>query len=115
LLELAPVLLYRTLGPTLPDGAAPASVLWGAAQRLAPRHPEAVRRAGIEAPDHELGEALFARILGSRSGLVFAVDTHENVWRRMRGRSNTVNLHVPELLGELAPLSQGPTSAPGPT
>jgi len=114
LLELAPVLLYRTLGPTLPDGAAPAAVLWGAAQRLALRHPEAVRRAGIEAPDHELGEALFARILESRSGLVFAVDTHENVWRRMRGRSNTVNLHVPELLGELALLATDPPPAPDP-
>jgi len=114
LLELAPVLLYRTLGPTLPDGAAPAAVLWGAAQRLALRHPDAVRRAGIEAPDHELGEALFARILESRSGLTFAVDTHENVWRRMRARSGTVNLHVPELLGELALLATEPPPPPDP-
>ena len=28
--RLAPVVLYRTLGPTLPDGAAAAAVLWGA-------------------------------------------------------------------------------------
>lgn len=115
LLELAPVLLYRTLGPTLPDGAAPAAVLWGAAQRLALRHPDAVRRAGIAASDHELGEALFTRILESRSGLIFAVDTHENVWRRMRARGGTVNLHVPELLGELALLATDAPPTPDPT
>jgi anaerobic selenocysteine-containing dehydrogenase len=114
LLELAPVLLYRSLGPTLPDGAAPAAVLWGAAQRLALRHPDAVRRAGIDAPDHELGDALFARILESRSGLTFAVDTHDNVWRRMRARGGTVNLHVPELLGELALLAAEPPPPPDP-
>jgi anaerobic selenocysteine-containing dehydrogenase len=114
LLELAPVLLYRTLGPTLPDGAAAAAVLWGAAQRLALRYPDAVRRAGIDLPDHALGEALFARILESRSGLIFAVDTHDNVWRRMRARSGTVNLHVPELLSELALLATAPPPAPDP-
>ena len=105
LLDLAPVVLYRTLGPTLPRGAAAAAVLWSAAQRLALRHPDAVRRAGIEAPDHELGEAVFDRILESPSGLIFAVDTHEDMWRRMRAREGKVNLHVPELLGELALLA----------
>ena len=111
--ELAPVILYRTLGPTL-DGAAPAAVLWGAAQRLALRSPAAIRRAGIDAPDHELGEALFARILESRSGLVFAVETHDDTWRRMRGLNGKVNLYVPELLAELSLLASEPPPAPDP-
>jgi anaerobic selenocysteine-containing dehydrogenase len=114
LLELAPVILYRTLGPTLPGGAAPAAVLWGAAQRLALRHPESVRRAGIDADDAALGDALFDRILASPSGLIFAVDTHDDVWRRMRGRGGKVNLHVPELLGELALLATEPPPAADP-
>ena len=111
--ELAPVILYRTLGPTL-DGAAPAAVLWGAAQRLALRAAAAIRRAGIDAPDHELGEALFARILESRSGLVFAVETHDDTWRRMRGLNGKVNLCVPELLAELTLLASEPPPAPDP-
>jgi anaerobic selenocysteine-containing dehydrogenase len=114
LAELVPVILYRTLGPTLPDGAAAAAVLWNAAQRLALRHPDAVRRAGIDAPDHELGEALFARILESRSGLVFAVDLHDNAWRRMRALNGKVNLHVPELLTELRLLASEPAPEPDP-
>ena len=114
LLELAPVVLYRTLGPTLPAGAAAAAVLWGASQRLALRHPGAVRRAGIEADDAALGDALFDRILASPSGLIFAVDTHDDVWGRMRGRGGKVNLHVPELLGELALLATDPPPAPDP-
>ena len=40
---LAPIVLYRTLGPTLPDGAAAAAILWGAAQRCAQSFPESVR------------------------------------------------------------------------
>jgi anaerobic selenocysteine-containing dehydrogenase len=114
LAELAPVILYRTLGPTLPDGAAAAAVLWGAAQRLALRSPAAIRRAGIDAPDHELGEALFARILESRSGVIFAVETHEDTWRRMRALNGKVNLHVPELLAELGLLAGEPPPAPDP-
>ena len=38
IMELAPIVLYRTLGPTLPDGAAAAAVLWGAAQGCASAH-----------------------------------------------------------------------------
>jgi anaerobic selenocysteine-containing dehydrogenase len=113
LAELAPVILYRTLGPTL-DGAAPAAVLWGAAQRLALRSPAAIRRAGIDAPDHALGEALFAKILESRSGLIFAVETHDDTWRRMRALNGKVNLHVPELLAELSLLASEPPPAPDP-
>jgi anaerobic selenocysteine-containing dehydrogenase len=113
LAELAPVILYRTLGPTL-NGAAPAAVLWGAAQRLALRSPAAIRRAGIDAPDQALGEALFARILESRSGLIFAVETHDDTWRRMRALNGKVNLHVPELLAELSLLASEPPPAPDP-
>ncbi len=114
LAELAPVILYRTLGPTLPDGAAAAAVLWGAAQRLALRHPDAIRRAGIDAADHQLGEALFDKILEGRSGVIFAVDAHENAWRRMRALAGKVNLHVPELIAELTVLASEPPPASDP-
>ena len=109
--ELAPVILYRTLGPTLPDGAAAAAVLWGATQRMALRYPAAIRRAGIDAPDHALGDALFDMILAGRSGVVFAVDSHEDTWRRLRALNGKVNLHVPELVTELALLGTEPPAS----
>src|SRR3954454_17385870 len=40
---VAAVVLYETLGPTLPDGAAPAAALWGAAQLCAASYPESLR------------------------------------------------------------------------
>ncbi len=67
---LAPVVLYRTLGPTLPDGAASAALLWGAAHRCAQANPDGVRRAGF-GEGLSAGEALFDAILASPSGVVF--------------------------------------------
>ncbi|RMH72506.1 MAG: molybdopterin oxidoreductase family protein, partial [Actinomyces sp.] len=40
------VVVYETLGPTLPPGSAEAAVLWLSAHQLARRHPDAVRAAG---------------------------------------------------------------------
>ena len=45
LVPIAPVLLYATLGPTLPDGAAAAAPLYAACHRTAMEHPIAVQRA----------------------------------------------------------------------
>jgi formate dehydrogenase len=104
LLPMAPVLLYETLGPTLTDGAAAASVLWLAAHRAAQLFPESVRRAGFEGEGLELGEALFEAILSRRSGLVFTVDEYEETWRRLASADGRINLAVPELLDELARL-----------
>jgi anaerobic selenocysteine-containing dehydrogenase len=101
LAALAPVILYRALGPTLPEAAAPAAVLWGIAQQVALQHPAAIRRAGIDAEDAALGDALFDAILASRSGLVWSVDTHEEAWRRVGADGDKLNLAIPDLLAEL--------------
>ena len=45
LVPIAPVLLYRTLGATLPDGAAAAAPLWVGCHRTAATMPTAVQRA----------------------------------------------------------------------
>ena len=52
---LAPIVLYRTLGPTLPDGAAAAAILWGASHRCAQSFPDALRRAGFTGDGLEPG------------------------------------------------------------
>ena len=102
--RLAPVLLYRALGPTLPGDAAAAAVLWGAAHRCAQTYPESVARAGF-GTGLEAGEALFDAIISSPSGLVFTVDEPEVSWTRLRTDDGKVHLAVEELLTELAGLS----------
>ena len=111
---LAPVVLYETLGPTLPDGAAAAALLWGAAHTCAQTYPDSVRRAGFEGDQFEQGEALFEAILSRPSGVVFTVDEYDETWRRLATTDGRVNLAIPELLQELAALRAGPAPAPPP-
>jgi anaerobic selenocysteine-containing dehydrogenase len=103
--KMAPVLLYRALGPTLPNGAAAAAVLWGPAHRCAQSYPESVERAGFTGEGLEPGERLFDAILDSPSGLVFTVDEAEASWSRVRTPDGRVELASPELLEELDSLS----------
>ena len=101
---LAPVVLYRTLGPTLPDGAASAAILWGAAHRCAMSFPKAVAAAGF-GEGLEAGERLFDAILASPSGVVISVDEWDDVWSRVRTHDGRIQLAVPELLEMLSALS----------
>jgi len=107
----APNLLYRTLGPTLPDGAAAAAALWGAAHRCAQENPASVAAAGFTGEGLEPGEALFDAILASPSGLVFSIDEPEVGLARLRTDDGLVHLAIPELLDELDALATEP--APG--
>jgi anaerobic selenocysteine-containing dehydrogenase len=109
---LAPIVLYRTLGPTLPDRAASAAILWGAAHRCAMSFPDSVRRAGFEGEGMELGERLFDAVLASPSGIRFTVDEYEDSWRRVRTEDGRFHLAIPELLAELAELDDPPASDP---
>lgn len=100
-MRYAPHILHRTLGPTLPDGAAAAAIYWGMAQRFAAAHPEAVRRAGHEGEGLALGNALFEAILAGRSGMVFAVDDFAEAFARVDLPGNRIRLDVGEMLAEL--------------
>jgi formate dehydrogenase len=100
---VTPVVLYRALGPTLPHGAAAAAALWTAAHRCAALNSAGVRRAGF-GEGFEAGEGLFDAILESSSGVVFAADDYDETWRRIQTADGRVNLSIPELLAELAPL-----------
>jgi anaerobic selenocysteine-containing dehydrogenase len=109
-LELVlPVLLYRTLGPTLAGGAAAAAPLWGISQLFALHHGDSLRRAGFTGENP--GEQLFEAILASPSGVVFAVDEYDESWRRVRTPDGKLHLVIPELLAELDALgSEGPAA-----
>ncbi|MEO8606035.1 MAG: molybdopterin dinucleotide binding domain-containing protein, partial [bacterium] len=105
LARLAPILLYETLGPTLPAGAASAAAVWGLAHTVAMAYPESVRRAGFTGDGLELGEALFEAVLTRGTGVVFSVDEYAETWRRLATPDGRINFTIPELLAELAGLT----------
>jgi anaerobic selenocysteine-containing dehydrogenase len=105
LARLTPVILYRTLGPTLPDGAASAALLWGAAHQCAMQSRPSLERAGFTGDGTDLGEALFDAILDSPSGVTFSVDDHADSWQRVRTPGGLLNLHVEAMVEALAGLA----------
>jgi len=98
---LTSVILYRTLGPTLPHGAASAAFLWGAANIASMKIGPSMNRAGHEGDGLELGEALFASILDNPSGVVFSVDEPEDNWARVKTPDGLIHLDN-ELMVEMA-------------
>ncbi|WP_280267904.1 molybdopterin-dependent oxidoreductase [Nocardia wallacei] len=104
--KLAPVLLYRTLGPTLPDGADAAAMLWAAAYNCARKNPRGVERAGY-GTGLEAGERLFEAILTGKHGVVITDDDVDETWKRLR--DGRVQLHIPELLEVVATLPEPDT------
>lgn len=108
--RLAPVILYRTLGESLPHGAAAAAVLWPAAHSCARNFPAGVERAGFGV-GLEAGERLFDAILESPSGVVITEDEYDESWKRLRTAEGKITLDIPELLEFVEALS--PADIPG--
>jgi anaerobic selenocysteine-containing dehydrogenase len=105
LMAVAPVLLYLTLGPTLPNGAAAAAPLYAACHRTATEYTVAVQRAlATTAAAPLLGEELFEKMLASRSGFVFTEHEHDEVFQLVKHKDGKIHLAVPEMLDWLARL-----------
>jgi anaerobic selenocysteine-containing dehydrogenase len=104
----AAVVLYRTLGPTLPAGLAPAASLWGIAQMYVRSQRAAAARAGFAGGAVRAGNRLFEAILGRPSGVIFAVSEYADSWQAIRLPDHRINLHLPELVPELRKLAAGP-------
>ncbi len=107
---VAPVLLYRALGPTLPHGAASAAALWAIAQRCTLLNPAGVEGAGF-GTGPEAAERLFDAIVDHPSGVVITEDDHDATWRRMSTPDGRIQLAMPELLAELDQLGDPPGSS----
>ena len=103
--RLGAVLLYRTLGPTLPHDAAAAAALWPAAHACAAANPSGVARAGY-GEGLDAGERLFDAIVEGSHAVVLTDDTPDETWRRLKGRR--IQLDLPELLAEVAALPARP-------
>ena len=109
------LVLYHTLGQTLPDGTAAAAPLWQAAQSCAKRSPEAVRRAlgaNGATPDQALGDALFDCLVGQRSGAAFTAHGYDDVWSLISHPDRKVHLAIASMLEWLAQLDAVQAQAP---
>ncbi len=104
LADYAPAILYRTLGPTLPDNADAAAFLWATAHQFARKNPDAVRRAGHAGEGPVLGENLFEAILSSRSGVIFSISEYDESWSFVKHDDGRIHLEIPEMLVALREL-----------
>ncbi|MGB8400284.1 molybdopterin-dependent oxidoreductase [Bradyrhizobium sp.] len=112
---VAPLVLYHTLGQTLPDGTAAAAPLWNAALLCARRSPLAVRRAigaSDDVPDAELGDLLFDRIVAARQGAAITRHEYDEVWSLIGHPDRKIRLAVPGMLEWLARLDPKTAGAP---
>ena len=101
---VASAILYRTLGPTLPDGLSEGAVILGAAAQCALTHPASLARAGYEGSPEEAALKLFRAVLESPSGVVFAVDEWSGCFDRIGTDNRRIQLELPDLLEALTGL-----------
>lgn len=109
IMKLAPVILYRTLGPTLPKGMESAAAIWGICQMYVMSNREAAARAGFDGLPPLAADRLFQALLDTPSGVVFAETTFEDSWAAVARMENRIGLYIPELVPELDKLA---TDAP---
>lgn len=104
LARYAPVVLYRTLGDSLTPSMAPAASLWGLCQMFVRNQPDAAKGAGFAGNRLMAGNRLFDALIGSPSGVIFAVSEYADSWKAVRLPNHKINLCVEEMLQELASL-----------
>jgi anaerobic selenocysteine-containing dehydrogenase len=105
-LAMAPVALYRAIGPKLPPGREEGAALWAIAQIAAQQIRPAIQRAGIGTkPGVNLGDALFDRIIESDRGFVFAIDDWDESLGKIGLPGGRIDMAVEELFGELDALA----------
>lgn len=96
LINIAPGLLYRTLGASLADNMGNAAALWAVAHQQAVAQRDTLSAAGITGDGMELGEALFDALISNRSGVITSQEKWDDVWNRtVDGR---VNLDLEDML-----------------
>ncbi|HSW13356.1 MAG TPA: molybdopterin-dependent oxidoreductase [Solimonas sp.] len=107
-MKYAPLILYRTLGPTLPKGMDSAAALWGVAQLYVQGNRKAAARAGYGGLPPFAGEKLFRALLSGASGLVYADSDYADSWQAVSHPGHRINLHIPEMLAELQKIEHAP-------
>jgi formate dehydrogenase len=104
LAAMGAIVLYETLGRTLPPGMEGAAALWFSAHQVAMRHPDAVRAAGLEGEGIALGSALWNALISRPDGVVFTRHDHADSWSLLRTPDRKIQLAVPELVDDVRAL-----------
>ena len=100
-LKYAPIVLYRTLGPTLPEGMESAAVLLGLRASVRAGEPRGRRARRLRRRSvHRRREAL-RRDPRRATGVVFSDERLRRELVAHPHAATTINLAIPELLGEL--------------
>ena len=94
--KVAPALLYRTLGKTLPKGMQNAAALWALCHQHATTNRKSVEAAGITGEGLMLGDNLFDAITAGPSAVVISKEEWSDVWQRVPGES--INFDLPDML-----------------
>ena len=102
LMNIAPGLLYRTLGKSLPNNMQNGAALWALCHQYALGNRTTLEAAGHTGEGMDLGDALFDAMLTQSSGVIFSSETWADVWARTPG--GKVQLELPELLEAAAML-----------
>ena len=95
--------LYRTLGPTLPEGMAEAAAVWFLAHTCFGNYPEAVKRAGFAN-----GDELFDAIIESDDGVIFTQHLFEEAWDLLGVEDRKIRVNIPQLLDLFRALPDAP-------
>jgi anaerobic selenocysteine-containing dehydrogenase len=105
---VAPVLLYRAIGPLLPEGFAEAAGVWGLCQTAAQKQAASMARAGFNGPAPEAADALFDALLAGPSAVVFSIDDWAESFQRVATANGRIQLVIAELFDEVDALATEP-------
>ena len=101
--RIAPVLLYRTLGKTLPNKMQNAAAVWAVCHQHALAKRSSVEAAGITGEGMDLGDNLFDAIIDGPSAVVISKEDWSDIWNRVPG--GAINFDLPDMLGAAANLN----------
>jgi anaerobic selenocysteine-containing dehydrogenase len=107
LAKMVPVILYRTLGKSLPEGLAAAAGYMPFCLDLAVKNPEAVKAAGHEGEGVELGMNLFNALVNTPSGITITHEEWDASFKRLGHAEKKIHLYLPEMIPELDALKEG--------
>ncbi len=108
LMKYVGVVLYRTLGMTLPKGMETAAVVWGMCLMYVRSHPKQARRAGFGGPAPIAANRLFKQLISNPSGVVFGESLYEESLSNVAMPGHKINLYIPEMLAELKKIDDEP-------
>ena len=103
IMKVASGLLYRVLGPTLPEGMQNAAALWAVCHQFAVGEREAVENAGYSGAGMDLGDDLFNAVVADGRAVVISRENWDDVWKRVPG--GKINLALNDLLEVAAQLN----------